>query len=51
MFHSRIVVFQEKKVDNQIMFQWFREGQDNEDWLVEDLLLTPEEHWELLGED
>jgi hypothetical protein len=51
MFESRVVVFREIKLFDQTLFQWFRVGNVDEDHIVPDLLLTPEDHWELLEAD
>lgn len=51
MFDNRIFVFKEIQIDNCIMFQHYRAGNEFEDYIVEDMLLYPEQHWELLEED
>lgn len=51
MFQSRIVVFKEIYQDDQVLFQWFREGLIDEDWIVPDQLFTEQEHWDLLDQD
>lgn len=51
MFHCRVIVFKEIQVDNQTMFQWFRAGIEEEEWLMPDQLFTEQEHLEQLFSD
>lgn len=51
MFQSQIFVFKEVYEDGQLMFQHYRAGTEFEDFIVKDILLNPEQHWELLEQD
>lgn len=51
MQDCRVFVFKEIQINNQLMFQHYRTGTEFEDYIVEDMLLNPEQHWELLEED
>ena len=51
MFESRVFVFKEIKLFDQLFFQHFRLGQEDEDLIVPDRVLGYEEHLDLLNFD
>ncbi len=51
MFDSRIIVFKEIKVLDQVLYQWFRLGEEGEPSIVPDVVYSEEEHWELVKGD
>lgn len=51
MEESRIFVFKEIYYLNQIMFQWFRVGSEDEEHIVPDMILTEHEHWQRVNAD
>ncbi len=52
MQESRVFVFREIYQNNQVMFEHFREGQEDEEWIVPFETLDVEQHLNrLLGFD
>lgn len=51
MDYCRTFVFKEIQRGSEVLFQWFREGSEEEEWIVPDRVLTAEEHWQLMSED
>lgn len=52
MEHSRVFVFKEIQLADQVLFQWFRMAfEDEEEHIVPDVVLTADEHWALVNAD
>lgn len=52
MEHSRAYVFKEIQIFDQILFQWFRlANQDEDGYIIPAELLEPPEHWARLSVD
>lgn len=49
MFYSNICVFKEIILNNQTFYQWYRTGNEGEDYIVPDIILSEEDHWEMLN--
>lgn len=51
MESCRVFVFKEIQYADQICYQWFKLGEDDEDYIVPDVVLSYDEHWARVNAD
>lgn len=51
MENCRVYVFKQIELIDQVLYQWFRLGDDHEDHIVPDIILSEDEHWQRVNAD